>query len=140
LERLRQASAMLDYVELEYGRRPWVHLMRAQAVLPEALRFNSADSVNLAINHSRNFPGDELRAAKMANKIRSKVALAAARAKTGTAQPTSNFTAGPTRAPSTLSRAGMRAVARQRRELDIVATSHIERVGQLSNPTCTEAA
>lgn len=53
LARLREASAVIDYVEKFYGRRPWVHLMRGLAMLQKAIRVESADSSNVARNHCR---------------------------------------------------------------------------------------
>jgi hypothetical protein len=53
LVRLRQVSAVLDYVELAYARRPFVHLMRGLGMLHRAIRFDSADSTNIARNHNR---------------------------------------------------------------------------------------
>lgn len=55
-ERMREASGVIDAVELEHNRRPWVHLMRglgAMAKYPELTRFDSADSTNVARNHAR---------------------------------------------------------------------------------------
>lgn len=75
IERLRAASAMLDYVELFYGRRPWVHLMRGLSLLPVAPRFNSADSTNIARNHCRT-KGQPENVRKFANRIRGQVAKA----------------------------------------------------------------
>ena len=54
-ERIRQALAALDDLVAESNgayRRPWLHMMRAQA---EAHRydFDSSDSCNLAVNHCR---------------------------------------------------------------------------------------
>ena len=44
--RLRHVSAVLDYVEVIFRRRPFVHLMRGLGVLHQAVRFDSADSAN----------------------------------------------------------------------------------------------
>ena len=51
--RLREASEVIDQVERDHGRRPWIHLMRGLGVFPEFTRFESADSTNVAVNHSR---------------------------------------------------------------------------------------
>ena len=53
LDRIREASAVVDQVELEHGRRPWIHLMRGLGVFGELCRFESADSTNVAVNHHR---------------------------------------------------------------------------------------
>jgi len=90
LERLRQVNAVADWVEVRYARRPWLHLMRGLAVLQEAVRFNSADSTNVARNHCRT-KGESGHVARMANRIRAEVARAAARAPIGEACQTSNF-------------------------------------------------
>lgn len=73
LARLRAASAALDYVERFYGRRPWVHLMRGLAMLPKAIRFESADSSNVARNHCRT-KGNAGHVAAMAARLRACVA------------------------------------------------------------------
>lgn len=90
LARLREASAVLDHVELFYGRRPWVHLMRGLAVLPQAPRFESADSTNIARNHCRTKhmvgPGHVY---AMARRIRATVTSAEKRP--GVTYDTSNF-------------------------------------------------
>lgn len=90
LKRLQEASMAIDAVEALYGRRPWVHLMRGLAVLPAAVRFNSADSTNVARNHCRT-NGQPGHVAKMANRIRSSVARAAAAAQVSVGFQTSNF-------------------------------------------------
>lgn len=51
--RIREASAVIDRVEREHNRRPWIHLMRGLAVFPALVRFESADSSNVAVNHHR---------------------------------------------------------------------------------------
>ncbi len=51
--RLAEASEVIDQVERDHGRRPWIHLMRGLGVFPEFTRFDSADSTNIAVNHSR---------------------------------------------------------------------------------------
>lgn len=90
LERIREAWAVINKVEIVYGRRPWIHLMRGLAVLPEVLGANSADSTNVARNHCR-YRGSLEHVRKMSNRIRASVARAAAKAEVGIAWPTSNF-------------------------------------------------
>lgn len=90
MERIGEANEVLNRVEFEYGRRPWTHLMRGLAVLPEAVRFNSADSTNIARNHCRR-KGEPGHVAAMAKRIRTGVARAAMKAEVGIAYPTSNF-------------------------------------------------
>jgi hypothetical protein len=51
--RIAEASAVVDQVEHDHGRRPWIHLMRGLGVFPEFTRFESADSTNIAVNHTR---------------------------------------------------------------------------------------
>jgi hypothetical protein len=53
LARIREASEVLDQVERDYNRRPWIHLMRGLGIFGELTRFESADSTNIAVNHSR---------------------------------------------------------------------------------------
>jgi hypothetical protein len=53
MERIREASDVLDAIESDWDRRPWVHLMRGLGVLAELTRFESADSTNVAVNHHR---------------------------------------------------------------------------------------
>jgi len=89
-ERLREASAILDYVEHFHGRRPWVHLMRGVAVLKDAIRFESADSTNVARNHCRT-KGTPGHVKAMVKRITKPVHEAADRAAYGVASPTSNF-------------------------------------------------
>ncbi len=88
LARLREVSAVLDYVEFFCGRRPWVHLMRGLAVLPQAIRFDSADSTNIARNHCRT-KGQPGHVAAMAKKI--KATVAAVPRVIGKTYPTDNF-------------------------------------------------
>ena len=88
MARLREASAMIDYVERFYGRRPWVHLMRGLAVLPKAMRFDSADSTNIARNHCRT-KGQPNHVAAMAARLRAQVDQAPV--SRGQAFETSNF-------------------------------------------------
>lgn len=78
LERLGQASAMIDWVEISTGRRPWVHLMRGLGVFHQALRFDSADSANIARNHNRT-KGQPAHVGRMSDRIHTKIAAAAAR-------------------------------------------------------------
>jgi len=89
-ERLREASAVLDYVEQFYGRRPWVHLMRGVAVLKDAVRFESADSTNVARNHCRT-KGTAGHVATMAARIAAPIAAASSLAAKGPTFETSNF-------------------------------------------------
>jgi hypothetical protein len=53
MDRIREASEVVDRVEREHDRRPWIHLMRGLGVFAELTRFESADSTNVAVNHSR---------------------------------------------------------------------------------------
>lgn len=53
IERLAEARAVIAEVEAETNRRPWIHLMRGVAALPQALWVDSADSTNIARNHCR---------------------------------------------------------------------------------------
>lgn len=87
-ERLRHASAAIDAVEVLYGRRPWIHLLRGLAVIQKAPRFNSADSTNVARNHCRT-KGIDQHVRKMANRIRAQVARACSQY--GPAGQVSNF-------------------------------------------------
>ncbi len=93
LERLREASMMLDYVEMTRGRRPWVHLMRGVAVLPEVIRFESADSTNVARNHTYS-KGQPDHVKTMVARVNKKVRDAADEAPLGVAYPTTNFSKG----------------------------------------------
>lgn len=90
LARLREASAVLDYVEAFHGRRPWVHLMRGVAVLASAIRFESADSTNIARNHCRT-KGQPNHVATMAARIAAPIIERLAQARYGTSAPVSNF-------------------------------------------------
>jgi hypothetical protein len=90
LARLKEASAVLDYVERFHGRRPWVHLMRGLAVYPKAIRFESADSANIARNHCKTKANaGHVRA--MADRIAAPILAAAARPERGATFPTTNF-------------------------------------------------
>jgi hypothetical protein len=53
IERIREASAHIDWIEISAERRPWVHLMRGLGIFAEMPRFESADSTNVAANHHR---------------------------------------------------------------------------------------
>jgi hypothetical protein len=90
LERLRAASAVLDYVERFHQRRPWVHLMRGLAVFPEAIRFESADSSNVARNHCRT-RGAPDHVAAMVERIEQPILEARNLAPRGVAHRTTNF-------------------------------------------------
>ena len=74
LARIREASDVLDQVERDFNRRPWIHLMRGLGVLAELTRFESADSTNVAVNHCRHKAehGDQ-RAAFLKARIQSQV-------------------------------------------------------------------
>lgn len=88
--RLREASAHIDYVERFHHRRPWVHLMRGLSVLAEAVRFESADSANIARNHCRT-RGTPDHVRTMAARISDPIHLAAAVSAKTAPFPTSNF-------------------------------------------------
>ena len=54
--RIVKAMSVIDAIEVfELGTRPWVHMMRGLGAL-DRIRFDSADSTNLAINYKRNYP------------------------------------------------------------------------------------
>lgn len=53
LERMREAGEVIDRIEAEFDRRPWIHLMRGLGVFGELVRYESADSTNVAVNHHR---------------------------------------------------------------------------------------
>lgn len=80
--RIKEASDVLDRVEAEHGRRPWVHLMRGLGVFAKLTRFESADSCNVAINHCRHKAkhGDQ-RAKFLADRIKGEVLAGARTAK-----------------------------------------------------------
>lgn len=80
--RIKEASDVLDRVEREHNRRPWVHLMRGLGVFSKLTRFESADSCNVAINHSRHKKahGDK-RAQVMADRIKGEVLAGASSAR-----------------------------------------------------------
>lgn len=98
--RIAEASAVIDRVEREHGRRPWIHLMRGLGVLPELIRFESADSTNIAINHCRyrDSHGAE-RVRFMHSRIRGELSAAEAMADVEECAPVSNFDDAPTRRP-----------------------------------------
>lgn len=93
LARIREASAVLDRVEFEHGRRPWVHLMRGLGVFAELTRFESADSTNVAVNHHRlRATHGNNRARALADRIRDQVEAAANAADVEyVPHPTTNF-------------------------------------------------
>ena len=101
LARIREASAVVDRVEHEYNRRPWIHLMRGLGVFAGLVRFESADSTNIAMNHNRYRAeyGDD-RAAFMRRRIGSQVdaGLAQSTIENVTSSIT-NFSSPPTRRP-----------------------------------------
>lgn len=51
--RLREALAVLQWVEMTTGRRPWTHLLRGLGHFSQLSGFDSADSCNVAINSNR---------------------------------------------------------------------------------------
>lgn len=93
VERLRHASAVIDYVERFHQRRPWIHLMRGLSVLCGAVRFDSADSSNIARNHNRT-KGQEHHVAAMARRIDDPITHASTSGRRGRAYPTTNFSEG----------------------------------------------
>ena len=100
LERVRQANDVLDKVEREHGRRPWVHLMRGLGVFPELVRFESADSANVAVNHNRYKAEHGADAARfLADRTRSKVLVGLEAAEVEAVRPVSNFHDAPTLRP-----------------------------------------
>jgi len=101
LARIAEASEVIDQVEREHGRRPWIHLMRGLGLFPGLTRFESADSTNIAVNHTRHKAthGDE-RVAFMRRRIQGQVdaGLDLAEIETVTSSIT-NFDDAPTRRP-----------------------------------------
>ena len=100
LERLRHVSAVLDYVEQFYGRRPFAHLLRGLGILHQATRFDSADSANIARNHHRT-RGEGQHVARFVQRIETPIRTNCIHG--GRAYPTSNFAApneDPSRAPA----------------------------------------
>ena len=81
MKRIREASDVVDEIELEFDRRPWIHLMRGLGVFSELTRFESADSTNIAVNSCRYKAehGDD-RAAFMRRRIQTQVDDGLARA------------------------------------------------------------
>jgi len=73
-ERIREASEVIDQVEREHNRRPWIHLMRGLGIYDELGRFDSADSTNVAVNHTRykQEHGDG-RGVYLANRVQEKI-------------------------------------------------------------------
>jgi hypothetical protein len=51
-ERAKHAMLAVDWYEIEYGARPWIHLLRGLGRLHDC-GFDSADSTNIARNHNR---------------------------------------------------------------------------------------
>jgi hypothetical protein len=90
MQRLEEANATINYVEAFHERRPWIHLMRGVAMLDKAIRFESADSSNVARNHCRT-KGQAQHVRKMADRIAAPIQATAAAAPTGTTYATSNF-------------------------------------------------
>ena len=101
LARIQEASDVVDQVETDHDRRPWIHLMRGLGVFAGLTRFESADSTNVAVNHSRYKAehGDD-RAAFMKRRIQAQVdaGLADAEIETVTSSIT-NFDDAPTARP-----------------------------------------
>lgn len=91
MERITHASAAIDYCEQIHARRPWIHLMRGLGVLHELVRFESADSTNVARNHSRYKQHGDDRCKMMADRISEKVHTKAYAAPVGRTFPTTNF-------------------------------------------------
>lgn len=99
LARIREASDVIDQVEREHNRRPWVHLMRGLGVFADLTRFESADSTNVARNHCRHKQthGDD-RARYLADRIRSQVDQAVEAAQVEDVESSiTNFADAPTR-------------------------------------------
>ena len=101
LARIQEASDVVDQVEADHDRRPWIHLMRGLGVFAGLTRFESVDSTNIAVNHSRYKAehGDD-RAAFMKRRIQAQVdaGLADMDIETITSSIT-NFNDAPTRRP-----------------------------------------
>lgn len=98
MKRIQEASDVIDQVEREYNRRPWVHLMRGLGVFADLTRFESADSTNVARNHSRyrDSHGDD-RVRFMAERIRGQVDAAVEKAEIEAVESSiSNFAEAPT--------------------------------------------
>lgn len=99
--RITEASELLDRVEIEHQRRPWVHLMRGLGILAELTRFESADSTNVAVNHHRHKEHGDQRAAFLKARIQAQIdaGLEAAEVESVTSSIT-NFENPPTERPS----------------------------------------
>jgi hypothetical protein len=126
LQRLHHVSAVLDYVELCYGRRPFTHLLRGLGVLHEATRFDSADSANVARNHHRT-RGQSQHVTALARRIEERVRSNCRPG--GRAYPTSNFAApddDPRASPN--SRRGRLRRAMGRQVLDKLLQDLVQRV------------
>ncbi len=101
MARIREASQVVDQVEAEHDRRPWIHLMRGLGVFAELTRFESADSTNIAVNHSRYKAehGDD-RAAFLRRRIQTQVDAGVDQAEIESVSSSiSNFDEAPTRRP-----------------------------------------
>ncbi len=101
LARLREASEVIDQVERDHGRRPWIHLMRGLGVFGQAFRFESADSTNVAVNHCRHKAehGDD-RARFLADRVQADILAEAGEIQTETVLKTpSNWSDYPTLRP-----------------------------------------
>lgn len=100
MERIREASELIDQVEADYSRRPWLHLMRGLGVLGDLPRFESADSTNVAVNHHRlkDEHGDD-RAAVLKSRVQAKVDAGLDQADLEPAAQVSNWEASPTLRP-----------------------------------------
>lgn len=133
LERIREASAVVDRVEREHNRRPWIHLMRGLGVFAKLTRFESADSTNVAMNHHRHKAthGDD-RARVMAERIRAQVAAGAADAELEAVQNAiTNFDAPPTLRPKL-------AVPQQQEHIDADAPEPVETRPEPARPDALE--
>ena len=101
LARIQEASDVVDQVEADHDRRPWIHLMRGLGVFAGLTRFESADSTNIAVNHSRYKAehGDD-RAAFMRRRIQDQVDAGLDEAEVEVVTSSiSNFDDAPTRRP-----------------------------------------
>lgn len=126
MARLREASATIDYVEHFYARRPWIHLMRGLAVLADCVRFESADSSNIARNHCRT-KREPAHVAAMAARIAAPIVTAAAAAPKRSHGSPDNFGDSPATAGEL---ATERSLARLRAQIDarIAAAAQLETV------------
>lgn len=73
--RAQLASDTIEAVEITTGRRPWIHVMRGLGKMHKMLRFDSADSTNIARNHCRT-KANPNHVRTMANRIRSQIVQA----------------------------------------------------------------